>query len=57
MPLNIDTEEKHFEYMTKILGYIRVSDNNTLTTPINHDLNRERKLELKIVNNKAEAIN
>jgi len=55
-PLNIDSKEKHFEYMTKILESIRILDNNTLKIPIKYDLDEEHGLELKITNNKVVAV-
>ncbi|MDR2920147.1 MAG: hypothetical protein LBV72_12380 [Tannerella sp.] len=55
-PLNMDNKEKHFDYMKKILGYIRVLDNNTLKIPISYALDEEHGLELKIVNNKVVAV-
>ena len=55
-PLNIDTKEKHFEYMKIILETIRVSENQTITIPITYALDEEHGLELKIVNNKVAAV-
>ena len=54
-PLNIDTKEKHFEYMNDIEA-IRVSDNQTIRIPVNYALDEEHGLELKIVNNKVDAV-
>ena len=55
-PLNIDSKEKHFEYMKEIHLYIRVLDDNTLKIPIYYDLDSEHGLELKIINNKVTAV-
>ena len=55
-PLNIDTKEKHFEYMREILEKIRVSENQTIKIPIYYALDEEHGLELKIVNNKVVAV-
>jgi len=55
-PLNIDTKEKHFEYMKNIVSLIRVLENNTIKIPIRYALDHEHGLELKIVNNKVEAV-
>ncbi|TDX87300.1 hypothetical protein B0I22_1488 [Epilithonimonas xixisoli] len=55
-PLNIDNEEKHFEYMNEILESIRISNNGTIIIPILYDLDEEHQLALKIVNNKVEEI-
>ena len=52
--LSISNKEEHFEYMKKILGYIRVLENNTIKIPISYNLDEEHGLELKIVNNKVE---
>lgn len=55
-PLHIDSKEKHFEYMKEILGYIHVLENNTLRIPVSYALDEEHGLELKIVDNKVEAV-
>lgn len=55
-PLNIDTKEKHFEYMRNILEKIRVLENQTIKIPISYALDEEHGLELKIVNNKVVAV-
>ena len=55
-PLNIDTKEKHFEYMKKILEIIRVLENQTIKIPITYALDEEHGLELKIVNNKVVTV-
>ena len=54
--LSINDKERHFEYMKKILGYIRVLENSTLKIPIKYKLDEEHGLELKIVNNKVEKV-
>ncbi|MBK8186444.1 MAG: hypothetical protein IPK77_03920 [Cellvibrio sp.] len=55
-PLNIDTKEKHFWYMKRMLGWIRILDGNTLVIPIPYALDEEHGLELKIVNNKVKVV-
>ncbi|MDR2148671.1 MAG: hypothetical protein LBE91_19695 [Tannerella sp.] len=55
-PLNIDTKEKHFEYMKEIIEKIRILDNQTIKIPIRYALDEEHGLELKIVNNKVVAV-
>ena len=55
-PLNIDTKEKHFEYMKDIVSLIRVLENKTIKIPIHYALDEEHGLELKIVNNKVKAV-
>jgi hypothetical protein len=55
-PLNIDSKEKHFEYMKEILEKIRVLENQTIKIPISYALDEEHGLELKIVNNKVKAV-
>jgi hypothetical protein len=55
-PLNIDTKEKHFEYMKDMLGWIRILDGKVIKIPIHYALDEEHGLELKIVNNKVEAV-
>ena len=55
-PLNIDTKEKHFEYMKDILGSIRILKNKTIRISIHYALDEEHGLELKIVNNKVEKV-
>ena len=55
-PLNIDTKEKHFEYMKRMLGWIRILDGNTIIIPIRYALDEEHGLEFRIVNNKVEAV-
>ena len=55
-PLNIDTKEKHFEYMKDIVSLIRISENKTIRIPIHYALDEEHGLELKIVNNKVEKV-
>lgn len=52
-PLNIDTKEKHFEYMKNPVSLIRISDNKTIKIPIRYALDEEHGLELKITNNKV----
>ena len=54
--LSISNKEEHFEYTKKILGYIRVLENNTIKIPISYNLDEEHGLELKIVNNKVEKV-
>lgn len=55
-PLNIDTKEKHFEYMKGILEKIRVLENQTIKIPIDYAIDEEHGLELKMINNKVAAI-
>lgn len=54
--LDIDTKEKHFEYMKDILEAIRVSEKGTIRIPIHYDLDQEHGLEIKLVRNKVVAI-
>jgi len=55
-PLNIDTKEKHFEYMKNIVSLIRVLENKTIIIPIHYALDEEHGLEIKITNNKVVKI-
>ena len=50
-PLEIDTKEKHFEYMNTILEKIIISNNNTIVIPLCYDIDEEHGLEIKIRNN------
>ena len=52
-PLNIDTTEKHFEYMNSILEKIVISKNQTIVIPLCYDIDEEHGLEIKIRNNKV----
>ncbi|WP_149208329.1 DUF6985 domain-containing protein [Flavobacterium johnsoniae] len=54
-PLNLDTEDKHFEYVQDIL-YIRILKRNTLKILIRYDLDTEHGIEIKMKNNKIIAI-
>lgn len=54
-PLNIDTDEKHFEYIQDIL-YIRILKRNTLKILIRYDLDPEHGIEIKMKKNKIIAI-
>jgi len=54
-PLNIDTAEKHFEYMRDILQ-IRIEDNQTISIPIRYQLDTAHGIEIKLENNKITAI-
>ncbi len=54
-PLNIDTSEKHFEYIKNIV-YIRVLDQKTIKIPIRYSLDTEHGLEIKLQDNKIVAI-
>ena len=56
IPLNIDSKEKHFEYMKDIVSLIRVLDNKTIKIPIHYALDEEHGLEIKITNNKVVKI-
>ena len=55
-PLNIDSKEKHFEYMKDIVSLIRVLENRTIKIPIHYALDEEHGLEIKITNNKVVKI-
>lgn len=55
-PLNIDTMEKHFEYMKDLLEWIRILEENTVVVPIRYALDEEHGLELKVVNNKIKIV-
>lgn len=54
-PLNIATEDKHFEYMKNILN-VRILKRNTLIISISYDLDTEHGLEFKIKNNKIVVV-
>ncbi|AMP97279.1 hypothetical protein AY601_0314 [Pedobacter cryoconitis] len=54
-PLNIDTAEKHFEYMRDILQ-IRIEDNQTIIIPIRYQLDTEHGIEIKLENNQITSI-
>ncbi|MBB5622107.1 hypothetical protein HDE69_003172 [Pedobacter cryoconitis] len=54
-PLNIDTAEKHFEYMRDIL-HIRIEDNHTIIIPIRYQLDTEHGIEIKFENNEITSI-
>jgi hypothetical protein len=51
-PLNIDTKEKHFEYM-KNINYIRILKNNKIIIPIFYKLDGEHGLEIMLQENKV----
>jgi len=51
-PLCLDTKEKHFEYMKRII-FINVLDNQTLKIAIRYLLDTEHGMEIKLVNNKV----
>ena len=52
-PLEIDTKEKHFEYMNSIVEKIIISNNQTIVIPFSYDIDEEHGLEIKIRNNKV----
>ncbi|MBL0735328.1 hypothetical protein JI750_00390 [Flavobacterium sp. GN10] len=54
-PLNIDTKEKHFEYIKEIL-YIRILKRNEIKIPIRYNLDTEHGIEIKLRNNKIVAV-
>ena len=54
-PLNIDTKEKHFEYM-KDIRYIRILNENKIIMPIFYKLDGEHKLEIMLQENKVKNI-
>lgn len=54
-PLNIDTAEKHFEYMRDMLQ-IRVEDNQTIIIPIRYQLDTEHGIEIRLENNEITSI-
>lgn len=51
-PLNIDTKEKHFEYIREVL-YIRILKRNEIKIPIRYDLDTEHGIEIKLRNNEV----
>jgi hypothetical protein len=54
-PLCLDTKEKHFEYMKKIIN-IQIVENQILFITIHYSLDTEHGLGLKIANNKVVAV-
>ena len=52
-PLQIDTKEKHFEYMNSVLENIIISNNKTIVIPFSYDIDEEHGLEIKIRNNEV----
>ena len=52
-PLQIDTKEKHFEYMNSVLEEVVISNNKTIVIPFRYDIDEEHGLEIKIRNNKV----
>jgi hypothetical protein len=55
-PLDIDSKEKHFDYIKEILALIRILDNRTIKIPIHYALDKEHGLEIKITGNKVVEI-
>ncbi|WDF64402.1 DUF6985 domain-containing protein [Flavobacterium sp. KACC 22763] len=54
-PLNIDTKEKHFEYIKELL-YVRILKGNEIKMPIRYDLDTEHGIEIKLKDNKIVAV-
>ena len=52
-PLNINTPEKHFEFIKEILETIQVLENKTIIIPIHYALDEEHGIEIKIQDNKV----
>lgn len=52
-PLGLDTKEKHFMYMKKCLGSIRILDDKTIKIPIRYALDEEHGMEIKIACNQV----
>lgn len=52
-PLQIDTKEKHFNYIDSILEKIIISNNKTIVIPFIYYLDEEHGIEVKIRNNKV----
>lgn len=52
-PLNIDTKEKHFEFMKEICECIQVLKNKILIIPIHYALDGEHGIEIQIKTNKV----
>lgn len=55
-PLQIDSKEKHFEYMNSILEKIIISNNRTIVIPLCYDIDEEHGIEVKIKSNKVVKI-
>ncbi len=53
--LNINTKEKHFEYMRDILHF-RIIEKETIKISIGYDLDAEHGLEVKLEKNKVAAV-
>jgi hypothetical protein len=51
-PLNIDSSEKHFQFMKEI-NLIRVLDGDVIKIPIHYELDTEHGLEIKLRNNRV----
>ncbi|MCL2058453.1 MAG: hypothetical protein FWH01_05265 [Oscillospiraceae bacterium] len=54
-PLNIDSAEKHFEYMKNVIGFM-VLDKNTIIISISYALDEEHGIEFKLIDNKVAQI-
>ncbi|WP_103864471.1 hypothetical protein [Aquimarina sp. I32.4] len=54
-PLQIDSVEKHFKYITTI-NYIRILENDEIKILIHYKLDSEHGLELRVKNNQIVAI-
>jgi hypothetical protein len=52
-PLDINTPEKHFEFIKEILECIQVLENKTIIIPIHYALDEEHGIEIKIKANKV----
>ena len=54
-PLNIDTKDKHFEYM-KNINYIRILKDTKIIIPIRYKLDTEHGLEILLQENEVKNI-
>ncbi len=52
-PLQINSKEKHFEYMNRGLYDIEISNHKTIVIPFRYAIDEEHGLEVKIINNKV----
>lgn len=54
-PLNINSKEKHFEYLKEI-KYLRITEGKVLRIVNYYKLDQEHGLEIKLADNKIEDI-
>jgi hypothetical protein len=54
-PLNIDSKDKHFEYLSEI-NYIRILKDKKIVMPIYYKLDAEHGLEILLEDNKVVEI-